>query len=147
METITVAGVILFVLSLAVKELFGWFRQRNLQNSEERLRSLEGKIESLSQGQALFQESRRKSDERIRELHEWHDRRDADGVPVWYIRKSLEDIIKQNANAVTLLAQQGQIQTQLLKELTESQKSMHEAQKDILIEMRRLHTIPSQLVG
>jgi len=24
------------------------------------------------------------------ELHKWHDQKDSDGVPVWYVRKSLE---------------------------------------------------------
>jgi len=29
------------------------------------------------------------------DLHEWHAVKDAEGVPVWYVRRSLEDAIKE----------------------------------------------------
>ena len=39
-----------------------------------------------------------------KELHDWHDQRDADGVPVWYVRKSLETTISALTAAVTELS-------------------------------------------
>ena len=35
---------------------------------------------------------------RIEELHEWHDREDADGVKVWYVRHSLTEAINRLAD-------------------------------------------------
>ena len=37
------------------------------------------------------------------DLHEWHDHSDADGVKVWYIRKSLEKAIFELSGAVDAL--------------------------------------------
>lgn len=38
----------------------------------------------------------------VADLHKWHDQRDQDGVPVWYVRRSLEDAInKLAANLAT----------------------------------------------
>lgn len=31
------------------------------------------------------------------DLHEWHSIKDSEGVPVWYVRRSLEDAIKDLA--------------------------------------------------
>ncbi len=39
-----------------------------------------------------------------KELHDWHDQRDADGVPVWYVRKSLETTIGDLTKAVSELS-------------------------------------------
>ena len=36
----------------------------------------------------------------MRDLHDWHDKEDADGVKVWYIRQSLADAITTFATAV-----------------------------------------------
>lgn len=135
MEEITLAGLFVVVFGIGAKTLFDWFKQRNLQDSDQRLKSLEKEVKELKEMMVEHDKGHGDAFEKVKELHEWHDRRDADGVPVWYVRKSLEDIIKQNADAVTMLAQQGTMQTQLLKELAE-------AQKDILVEMRRMHTQP-----
>jgi len=44
------------------------------------------------------------------DLHKWHDREDADGVKVWYIRKSL-------ITAIDKLAENIANQTELLREI------------------------------
>lgn len=36
----------------------------------------------------------------LRELHEWHNKEDADGVKVWYIRQSLADAFASFAVSV-----------------------------------------------
>ena len=36
----------------------------------------------------------------LRELHEWHNKEDADGVKIWYIRQSLADVITTFAASV-----------------------------------------------
>jgi hypothetical protein len=39
--------------------------------------------------------------EKVDDLHDWHDKRDADGVPLWYVRRSLEDAIKDLGEKVS----------------------------------------------
>ena len=41
----------------------------------------------------------------VRDLHTWHDQRDEDGVPVWYVRKSLERSIDNLTVAIKELAE------------------------------------------
>lgn len=36
----------------------------------------------------------------LRDLHDWHDKEDADGVKIWYIRQSLADAITTFAASV-----------------------------------------------
>lgn len=36
----------------------------------------------------------------VKDLWDWHNIRDSDGVPVWYVRKSLEDAIKELSNSI-----------------------------------------------
>lgn len=54
----------------------------------------------------------------IRELHQWHAKTDNDGVPVWYVRQSLED-------AISRLADNIEKQTELLRYLHEEQRELH----------------------
>ncbi len=43
----------------------------------------------------------------VTDLHKWHDRQDADGVPVWYVRSSLEESVGELAKAIEQLAKSG----------------------------------------
>ena len=40
----------------------------------------------------------------IGDLHRWHDVRDNEGIPVWYVRRSLESAILKLTDAVDRLA-------------------------------------------
>lgn len=40
----------------------------------------------------------------VEELHEWHNHSDADGVKVWWVRQSLEQVIKELTLAVNELS-------------------------------------------
>ena len=40
-------------------------------------------------------------DHKVRDLHIWHDRQDKDGVPVWYVRSSLEGAINSLAENIS----------------------------------------------
>lgn len=57
----------------------------------------------------------------VRDLYDWHNRRDNEGVPVWYVRKSLED-------AVSKLAENIGTQTQVLQNIATLQ---NETRRDI----------------
>jgi len=62
-----------------------------------------------------------------KELHTWHDRRDEDGVPVWYIRRSLEDSIEKLAEAVTALSLNASAQTHALEQIVTQSAQTHAA--------------------
>lgn len=47
---------------------------------------------------------------KIDELHLWHDRQDEEGVPVWYVRNSLEKTVERLAEAVESLATSANMQ-------------------------------------
>lgn len=53
--------------------------------------------------------------EQISDLHKWHNQRDRDGVPVWYVRHSLEDSINRLSKNIA-------IQNDLLKELVNANR-------------------------
>lgn len=51
------------------------------------------------------------------DLHRWHDRMDEDGVPVWYVRSSLEGNVKQLTVAIEQLARSGDAQLHAFEQL------------------------------
>ncbi|HUW47260.1 MAG TPA: hypothetical protein VMW36_00765 [Patescibacteria group bacterium] len=110
MDQVTLGAVVLLFVAAALKSLFDWIKQKNLQNTEERLSVIEKTVIHI--------------DTKVVELHKWHDIQDSDGVPIWYVRKSLEEIIRQNGEAVQALSQQSFIQTQVLQELVKGQSEM-----------------------
>jgi hypothetical protein len=59
----------------------------------------------------------------LRDLHDWHDKEDAEGVKVWYVRRSLEE-------AITKLSENIEKQTEILTEI-------HRQQNDLRAEIRR----------
>lgn len=52
--------------------------------------------------------------EKVDDLHDWHDKRDADGVPLWYVRLSLEGSIKDLGEKI---CQQIEVQTKILQHM------------------------------
>lgn len=59
----------------------------------------------------------------LADLHDWHNRKDDDGVYVWYVRRSLEDAInsmadsqRQLAASISKLCEVERQQTEMLKE-------------------------------
>jgi len=58
---------------------------------------------------------------KITDLWDWHNLRDEDGVPVWYVRKSLEEAIRMQAESMSKLAENIGEQTRALERLVERQ--------------------------
>ncbi len=52
--------------------------------------------------------------DKVNDLHDWHDKRDSDGVPLWYVRRSLEDVIKDLGGKIEL---QISVQTKILQHM------------------------------
>jgi hypothetical protein len=53
----------------------------------------------------------------VDELYKWHDQRDTDGVPVWYMRKSLETAILQLSENLAKQTEVLQHQTEVLRDM------------------------------
>lgn len=58
----------------------------------------------------------------IKDLWDWHNVHDTEGVKLWYVRKSLEDAIKQLADNIG-------VQTSVLRKMHEELKDLHREQK------------------
>lgn len=56
-----------------------------------------------------------KIERQVDELWEWHNIKDADGVPIWYVRRSLEDAIHKLADNIGA-------QTDILRSMIETQR-------------------------
>jgi hypothetical protein len=71
----------------------------------------------------------------VRDLHKWHDVRDEDQVPVWYVRKSLERQIEKFAGAVEKMSTAAERQ---VEGIGEAMESLLEEMRGVLQEVRSL---------
>lgn len=55
--------------------------------------------------------------EKIRKLYDWHNRQDADGTPVWYVKASFGDNVEKLSEAIAQLTRSGDANTHLLETL------------------------------
>lgn len=129
MEDITVAGLVILVFGAAIREVFGWFKQKNLQNSEARLKAVEDALKSNSnEVEKIREEILEPLKLKLDTLYDWHDKTDQDGVKIWYVRKSLEDTLTDTSKAMTILAKNSEIQTKLLEEINNEQRAFRNEQ-------------------
>jgi hypothetical protein len=70
-------------------------------------------------------------DLKMSDLHKWHDNRDADGVFTWYVRRSLEEAIKQLAQSQVQLAENIRNQTNIMEGILKSQEETRRDMKRI----------------
>lgn len=117
MEQLTLAALIALVVGTVIKEAISYFKQKALTQEAARLTSLEVGLTSLK---TTLEPALKE----IKELHEWHNKSDEDGVKIWYIRKSLENVLRENAQATAVLARNSELQTTLLREMIEGQKTI-----------------------
>lgn len=52
--------------------------------------------------------------DKVDDLHDWHNKTDPDGVPLWYVRRSLEESIRELGEKIYL---QIEIQTEILRHM------------------------------
>ncbi len=68
--------------------------------------------------------------DKVDDLHEWHNKTDADGVPLWYVRRSLEESIRALGEKIYL---QIEVQTEILRHM----EKMEEHYRELLQKRRR----------
>jgi hypothetical protein len=76
-------------------------------------------------------EARSQTKKMIEELHTWHDMRDEDGVPLWYVRKSLEAAITTLGTNLGRLAD-------AIEGMSRSQERIVTGQKEIVASLGRV---------
>ena len=88
------------VLILIIKGVFDYLKTRK-KTDEPDLKEVLEKIESV----LLVCE----------ETFKMHNVKDSDGVPVWYVRRSMETLLKELVQAVNDLSKNVEIQTEIYK--------------------------------
>ena len=65
----------------------------------------------------------------IDQLWNWHNKTDQDGVPVWYVRKSLEDIIHKLSENIETQNRLVETNSRILNNLSEKISNMEKGRK------------------
>ena len=158
-ENMTVIGLLALIIAAAVREFFGWISKKNIQNSQEKHKKLVAGIDAITKKLDKIDEENRiekisadiktlnnKVDDLDRDIkqvakesedmYEWHNKSDADGVKVWYVRQSLENALRDNAKATEAIAKNIELQTRLLEEMVQNQRSLAKEQTEMMQDIR-----------
>jgi hypothetical protein len=130
MDNVMVANGALLVtlVALAARELFSWLKEKNLQNTDNKiyqlndtLKSIDNRVEKIDMKvDGLVQTNKT--------MYDWHDKNDEDGVKIWYVRRSLEEALHENVKAINILAKNSEVQTRLLEDMVKQNKEMSKDQ-------------------
>jgi uncharacterized membrane-anchored protein YhcB (DUF1043 family) len=144
-EEATILGLFALVIGAAIKEFFSWLSRKNIQNTEDRLRNIEEALREVSKNASNNSNKlETKLDKLLKEsqeMYEWHSKSDQDGVKVWYVRQSLENALRDNAKATEAIAKNIELQTRLLEEMIQNQRSMSKEQVEIAKDLRDLERL------
>lgn len=84
-------------------------------------------------------------EKKIEDLHVWHAKTDPDGVPVWYVRRSLEDavlaltsVLSDVKNVLSDLSRENKEQTAILREIVNEQARASERLAKLTGDLPRL---------
>lgn len=158
-ENMTLLGLFALVIAAAVRELFGWLSKKNLQNSqdrhqklvegitaitkkldkideENRVEKISADIKSLNGKVDRVEEDLGKLKKESEDMYDWHNKSDGDGVKVWYVRQSLENALRDNAKATEAIARNIELQTRLLEEMIQNQRSLSKEQAEMMKDIR-----------
>ena len=158
-ENMTILGLIALIIAAAVREFFGWLSKKNIQNSKERHDKLvqgigaittkldkideENRVEKISADIKNLNTKVDKIEEELEilskknnDMYDWHNKSDADGVKVWYVRQSLENALRDNAKATEAIARNIELQTRLLEEMIANQRNLSKEQAEMMKDIR-----------
>jgi len=115
---------------LVIREVLNFLTKRNGADKDKG-----GKLDRVIL--AALQEMKPKLDE----LHKWHDQRDQDGVPVWYIRRSLEEAVDKLAESQQMLSDNIRNMTIILERLATNQDEMRREVHSLEDDLARRHPV------
>ena len=121
-EPITQIALIVAIIAVILDKTLPWIAKKKNGgwSTEDRLKYLSEKVAIITP--------------QIRDLHHWHNKEDADGVKVWYIRQSLEQAIAKLGDTL-------ERQTIVMEALARNQEmmlnKMQQDQESILRELKQ----------
>lgn len=158
-ENMTILGLIALIIAAAVREFFGWLSKKNIQNSKERhdklvqgisaitkkldkideenrVEKISADIKTLNNKVDRVEEDLEVLSKQSEDMYDWHNKSDADGVKVWYVRQSLENALRDNAKATEAIARNIELQTRLLEEMISNQRNLSKEQAEMMKDIR-----------
>ena len=132
----TILGLFVLVIGAAIKELFGWVSKKNIQNSEIRIDNIFKGIEGINKKFDVVSTRLEEIAKQSQDMYDWHNKSDADGVKIWYVRQSLENALRDNAKATEAIARNIELQTRLLEEMIANQRNLSKEQAEMMKDIR-----------
>jgi hypothetical protein len=110
--------------------------QKNIQNTEARFDGMKKSIDNVLSSIESVKEKIAELSKQSKDMYEWHDKSDADGVKIWYVRQSLENALRDNAKATEAIARNIELQTRLLEEMISNQRNLSKEQAEMMKDIR-----------
>lgn len=127
-EMVANGALLATLVALALRELFSWLKEKNLQNTDNKIYQINDSLKSISERVEKVDIKIDVINQMNRTMFDWHDKNDEDGVKIWYVRRSLEEALHENVKAINILAKNSEIQTKLLEDMVRQNKEMSKDQ-------------------
>lgn len=121
-------ALIATLVALAMRELFSWLKEKNLQTTDNKIYQMNDNLKSISDRLEKVDMKVDMVSQMNRTMFDWHDKNDEDGVKIWYVRRSLEEALHENVRAINILAKNSEMQTKLLEDMVNQNKEMSKDQ-------------------
>jgi hypothetical protein len=116
------------LVALALRELFSWLKEKNLQNTDNKIYQINDSLKSIGDRVEKVDIKVDMLNQMNRTMFDWHDKSDEDGVKIWYVRRSLEEALQENVRAINILAKNSETQTRLLEDMVRQNKEISKDQ-------------------
>ncbi len=127
-EIVANGALVATLVALALRELFSWLKEKNLQNTDNKIYQINDSLKSISDRTEKIDVKIDMINQMNRTMFDWHDKNDEDGVKIWYVRRSLEEALHENVKAINILAKNSEAQTRLLEDMVRQNKEMSKDQ-------------------
>jgi transcriptional regulator len=127
-ELIANGALIATLVALAMRELFSWLKEKNLQATDNKIYQINDNLKSISDRVEKVDLKIDMVNQMNKIMYDWHDKNDEDGVKIWYVRRSLEEALQENVKAINILAKNSELQTRLLEDMVKQNKEMSKDQ-------------------
>lgn len=127
-EIVANGALVATLVALALRELFSWLKEKNLQNTDNKIYQIGDNLKSISEKTEKIDVKLDMINQMNRTMFDWHDKNDEDGVKIWYVRRSLEEALHENVKAINILAKNSEAQTRLLEDMVRQNKEMSKDQ-------------------
>jgi hypothetical protein len=121
-------ALLVTLVALASRELFSWLKEKNLQNTDNKIYQMNDSIKTIDNRVEKIDMKIDNLVQSNKTMYDWHDKNDEDGVKIWYVRRSLEEALQENVKAINILAKNSEVQTRLLEDMVKQNKEISKDQ-------------------